>query len=81
MFEDGNCLYRAVAHQIYGDQEQFRKVRRKTVEHVIAHKSYFSEFETDIDSRLSEQLMNCSWGGHLEVTAISELYNVVTMVW
>ena len=36
---DGNCLFRAVARQIYGDQEQYQKVRDETVDHLIANKN------------------------------------------
>ena len=78
--EDGNCLFRAVARQIYGDQEKFQQVRRETVNWVIKHKSYFAEFETNIDERLSKQLMNRSWGGELEIKAMSELYNAGVLV-
>ena len=78
MEEDGNCFYRAVARQVYGDPEKYQKVRDEVVDHVITHKSYFSSFDTDIDKRLSEQLINCSWGGNLEIQATSELYNVVS---
>ena len=35
--EDGNCLFRAVARQIYGDQEEYRKVRDYTVEWITAN--------------------------------------------
>ena len=79
--EDGNCLYRAVARQIYGDQEEYRKVRKWTVKWITANKSYFSNFETDIDERLSEQRKNHSWGGNLEIQAISEFYNVGIILW
>jgi len=76
MQEDGKCLFRAVARQVYGDPEKFQKVRGEVVDHVIIHKNYFSSFDTNIDKRLSEQLVNHSWGGHLEIQAISEFYNV-----
>ena len=81
MLGDGNCLYRAVAWQIYGDQEKHQTVRGETVKHINARRSYFSHFDTNIDDRLSEQLRNYSWGGHLEIAAISELYNVGVTVW
>ena len=69
-------MYRAVANQLYGDPEQFQKVRIETVEYLIANRDRFSDFETDIGERLPEQLINCSWGGHIEITAVSKLYNV-----
>ena len=50
------------------------------VDWIIAHKQSFSDFETDIDERLSEQLMDRSWGGNLELRAICECYNVGIVV-
>ena len=78
---DRNCLFRAVARQVYGDPEKFQKVRDEVVDHVIDHRSYLSSFDADIDGRLSQQLIDRSWGGHLEIQAISQLYNVGIMVW
>ena len=48
MEEDGNCLFRAVASQIYDNQDEYQKVRDETADHIIAHKSRFSIFETDL---------------------------------
>ena len=45
----------------------------ETVNYIISNRSYFSAFETDIDERLCEQLMNRSWGGSLEIAAISKV--------
>ena len=58
--EDGNCLFRAVARQIYGTQEEFQKVRDEAVEWIVANRDWFELFETNFDERLSEQLMNRS---------------------
>ena len=56
-------------------------MRDEMINYVLAHKSYFSGFDTDIDRRLSDQQMNRSWGGNLEIVAMSELYNVGILVW
>ena len=58
---DGNCLCRAVAKQLYGDSDKHQDVRVECVEYIISHKSHFSRFETDIDQRLSEQLLTRTW--------------------
>ena len=42
--EDGNCLYRAAARQLLGDQEKYHKVRHETVEYIIAIKQFFFLF-------------------------------------
>ena len=79
--EDGNCLFRGVAKQVLGDPEKHQEVRTGAVEQIIAKKSHFSPFETDIDERLSNLLMNRSWGGELEIVAISQFYNVGIIIW
>ena len=45
MEEDGNCLFRAVARQVFGDPDKYQKVRVEVVNHVISHKSFFSCFD------------------------------------
>ena len=82
--EDGNCLFRAAARHLFGDQEMFPKVRKETVEYVRANKSYFMQYGYNINSinkRLEEQMKNSSWGGNLEIAAISKRYNVGIILW
>lgn len=42
--EDGNCLFRAIAHQAYGNEEQHKIVRQKCMEYIKVEKAYFSSF-------------------------------------
>ena len=81
MSEDGNCPFRALARQIYGDQEHYQKVRDETMDYIILHRDYFASFEADINMRLSQQLVYRFGGGDLEIKAISELYNLGILVW
>ena len=41
---DGNCLFRAIAHQAYGDEEQHRLVRIKCMEYILKEADYFKSF-------------------------------------
>ena len=66
---------------IWASEGILEGVRDKTVDHIISRKAYFSQFEPNIDQRLSEQLMNCSWGGNMEIAASSELYDIGILVW
>ena len=79
--EDGNCLFRAAARQLLGDEEKHLEIRHETVEYIIANRSFYSEYEVNIEERLFEQLMNRSWGGHMEIDAIAKRYNVGIVVW
>ena len=41
---DGNCLFRAVAFQIYGDEDLCHFLREKCMEYVLACGDYFKDF-------------------------------------
>ena len=79
MAEDGNCLFRAATRQLLGDEKRYPEIRHETVEYIIANRSFYSDYEVDIEERLFEQLMNRSWGGHMEIDAIARRYNVGIM--
>lgn len=35
MLEDGNCLFRAVADQVYGDSETYDVVRQMCIDYMV----------------------------------------------
>lgn len=41
---DGNCLFRAVAHQIYGNEDFHNTVRQKCVDYMESEAEFFSQF-------------------------------------
>lgn len=41
---DGNCLFRSIAHQAYGDEDQHRLVRSKCMDYIMNEKAYFGSF-------------------------------------
>ena len=41
---DGNCLFRAVAHQVYGDERFHMLVRAKCVDYMEVEAEFFSQF-------------------------------------
>lgn len=49
MLGDGNCLFRAVSHQIYGSSEHHLVVRVKCMQYIAQHKDYFHAFIVDED--------------------------------
>ena len=79
MDSDGNCLFRAVAFQVYGDQDMCYFLRERCMEYVLASKDYFKDF---IDSTLDGSIeLYCQrksqdkvWGDDLEIEALSEIY-------
>jgi len=38
MQEDGSCLFRAVADQIYGDEEMHTSVRRHCMDYIVSNR-------------------------------------------
>jgi len=76
---DGNCLYRAFADQIYGDEENFRIVKNKCLDYIIIEREFFSQFiEGGIekfDDYIKMKRINGVWGDDLEIQAMSEMYN------
>jgi len=77
MEEDGNCLYRAWAYQIYGDAEKYHiQVRKECCQYIEANKGYFLHFIPDFDIEMSKKRKSGEWGDQIDIIAMSELYNV-----
>lgn len=85
---DGDCLYRAVEHQlsIADDSDErllFNQLRERTSRYMLDHADNFMPFLLTDDGDLMSQkdfedycfkvAHTKMWGGHLELTAIAEL--------
>lgn len=76
MEPDGACLFRAVADQVYGDQEWHSEVRRHCMDYMMKNCDYFSQYVTeDFATYIRRKRMDNCHGNHVEMQAISELYN------
>jgi hypothetical protein len=82
---DGNCLFRAFAHQLLGDAERHHEVRARCYEHMLSEKDYFWPFVASdadsISSYINSQRMDGKWGGEPELLALAEAYNKRVRVW
>ncbi|KAH1130579.1 hypothetical protein J1N35_001957 [Gossypium stocksii] len=47
MLEDGNCLFRAVADQVYGDFEAYHLIRQMCIDYMERERDQFSQFITE----------------------------------
>eukprot|EP01006_Ploeotia_vitrea_P033865 TRINITY_DN65648_c3_g1_i2.p1 TRINITY_DN65648_c3_g1~~TRINITY_DN65648_c3_g1_i2.p1 ORF type:complete len:491 (-),score=245.18 TRINITY_DN65648_c3_g1_i2:32-1504(-) len=75
MAPDGNCLFRAIAHQVYGDQEVHMIVRRKCMEYIHSQRTFYSGYiDYDFDEYVRRMCFSGEWGGEIEVRAMGELY-------
>jgi len=74
MEADGNCLFRAVCHQIYDDPERHPELRRQVAAHMEENRERFSIFCTNDFSVYLERIRrNGVWGDDLEIRAMEEL--------
>lgn len=76
MEEDGACLFRAISCQIYGDQDMHDMIRQQTMDYIYQNREYFNQFLTeDIHSYVKRKRQNHLHGNHIEIQAMSEMYN------
>ncbi|XP_073269994.1 OVARIAN TUMOR DOMAIN-containing deubiquitinating enzyme 6-like [Primulina huaijiensis] len=76
MLEDGNCLFRAVANQVYGDSEQYDLVRQMCIDYVERERDHFSQFITEgFTTYCKRKRRNEVHGNNMEIQALSEMYN------
>ncbi|XP_059619176.1 OTU domain-containing protein 5 [Phlebotomus argentipes] len=74
--EDGACLFRAISLQIYGDQDMHEVIRQQTLDYIYQNREYFAQFVTeDISSYVQRKRQNHVHGNHIEIQAMSEIYN------
>ena len=76
---DGNCLFTTVGHQIYGDISLHGLIREKCCDYMEFFSNRFFKYidqdrYVDFADYLDEMRTLGEWGGNLEITALSELY-------
>jgi len=72
---DGACMFRAVALQIYGDQEKHMDVRMQTIDFLMRNRDHFSQFiAEDFNEYIERKRIVTTHGNHVELQAITELY-------
>ena len=77
MGADGNCLFRALANQLCGQEELHGKYRKDTVEELKSNKDEYSLFIEDdrtIEEYLEDMAEDGAWGSQLEIRALSAVY-------
>ncbi|KAK6163562.1 hypothetical protein DH2020_000426 [Rehmannia glutinosa] len=76
MLEDGNCLFRAVADQVYGDSELYDLVRQMCIDYMERERDHFSQFITEgFTSYCKRKRRDKVYGNNIEIQALSEMYN------
>ncbi|CAG9855390.1 unnamed protein product [Phyllotreta striolata] len=76
MNEDGACLFRSISDQVYGDQEFHFQVRQDCMNYIVQNRDYFEPYVTeDFEKYVARKRTWHVHGNHLEIQAMSELYN------
>jgi len=79
---DGNCLFRAVSHQPYGDEAYHEIIRATCMLNIELNKDYFSTFVTDnIDNYVAGKRELGVWGDDVEIHAITEIYRLPVKIY
>ncbi|VDN55874.1 unnamed protein product [Dracunculus medinensis] len=69
-------MFRAVADQVYGDEDMHDEVRRLCLDYMEKNRDHFSQFITeDFDQYISRKREKGVCGNHIELQAISEIYS------
>lgn len=66
MGSDGNCLFRAIADQLEGNEKLHRKYRQDAVDYIQLNKEEYAPFIEDdetIDQYLGDMCKDGIWGG------------------
>lgn len=75
MRPDGNCLFRALAHNVWHDAEQHVGLRARVMQYLVQERDYFSQFVAEDFARyVRRKGREGTHGNHLELQAAAELF-------
>ena len=81
---DGNCLFRAIADQLDGNQHNHDMYRQNIVEYIKQCEDDFAPFvedDVDFETYVKNMKDDAEWGGQIELTACSRLYGVNIVIY
>jgi OTU domain-containing protein 3 len=80
---DGNCLFRSLADQFTGKQDNHLLFRFKVMTYIEQQRDHFTLFmedDEDFDDYVSRMKTTREWGGHQELYAASQTFRVNIVV-
>lgn len=79
---DGNCLFRAISHQLYCNENNHSELREMCVDHMWKYKDRFEVFCTSsFESYCQRMRMPGTWAAELEVRAMEEILDRVFTIY
>lgn len=75
---DGACQFRALAHQLHGNQEQHPKIRERVVKQLKDQRDQYDGFifEETYESFLGSMARSETWGDHVTLQAAADSFRV-----
>lgn len=78
---DGNCQFRAISMNLYGNQDQHMVVRSKVVNHMLQFRDEFQAFlNEDWDRYIRDMKQSGTWGDELTLKACCDAYQILINV-
>ncbi|KAL6070196.1 Deubiquitinating enzyme A [Balamuthia mandrillaris] len=72
---DGNCLFSAVADQVYGSTQQHNELRQMCMDYMERDRDHFSQFVTeDFNDYIRRKRRAGVFGNNLEIQCMSEMF-------
>lgn len=80
---DGNCMFRALAYQLYRDEERHLEVRQACLDYVVANKSHFENFinNEQFEHYVARKRQNAEHGNHIELQAFVESFSLQILIY
>lgn len=75
--DDGNCQFRSVASQFFGDQDRHAEVRAAACDHIAGNRGYYEIFfegRAEFDRFLATMRRDRTWGNELTLRAITDYF-------
>ena len=77
---DGNCFFRAISRQIFGDEELHLQVRLKAIQKILStpedYVQFLDEEDVDLNQFISKNINNYEWADNLIIKATIDAYNI-----
>ena len=78
MLGDGNCFFRALSHQLFGDVESHQIVRQAATDQVLRNPEFYTESLTndDIQHFVLSLSKDREWADNHEIQAAADVFGV-----
>ena len=77
---NGNCLFRAIFHQIFGKEEFHLQVRMKAIQKILPTTEddvqFLDEEDVDLNQFINKNINNYEWADNLIIKATVDVYNI-----